>query len=191
MPDHPMSASATIHANDAWLQSLRTQPLLHHANNVVHSNNNGLFVDDGVNADTGQIEGFSYDPQANGEYIGATFDGLLSYKNYGFGVWVRGTYLTVNNPVLIDNHVGAFLPGGPSVVLGGVFEGRSPNVDPPASTLSAIELYENQPQTFVAFELYDVGVQLAKNSIASHYDEPAVRALVIEDTFGTSGGAAT
>ena len=191
MPIHPMSASATIHANDTWLQSLRTQPLLRHANNVVHGNQNGLLVDNGVDAATGLSQSSSYDPQVNGVYIGATFDGLLSYKNYGFGVWARGTYLTVNNPVLIDNHVGAFLPNGPSVVLGGVFEGRSPNVDPPPIEDNWWDMYGRQPQTFVAFELYDFGMQLVKNSVASHYDDPNTRALVMEDEFGTParGGA--
>ena len=160
MPIHPMSVSATIHANDTWLQSLRTQPLLQHANNVVHSNANGLLVDNGVDASTGLVvEGFSYDPQINGVLIGATFEGVLAYKNYRFGVWIRGT----------------------------LFEGMSANVDPPSVPSDWWPLQTLQPQYRFALELYDFGMQLVKNSTALHFDDPQSRVLMKEDRGGKLG----
>ena len=44
-PTSPMGQSAAIHAHDAWLQSLRTQPLLKHANNTAHGCENGVVCD--------------------------------------------------------------------------------------------------------------------------------------------------
>ena len=183
-----MSVSATIHANDTWLQSLRTQPLLQHANNVVHSNANGLLVDNGVDASTGLVvEGFSYDPQINGVLIGATFEGVLAYKNYRFGVWIRGTLLVINNPVLIDNAVGAFMRNGPCLLQGALFEGMSANVDPPSVPSDWWPLQTLQPQYRFALELYDFGMQLVKNSTALHFDDPQSRVLMKEDRGGKLG----
>ena len=188
MPVHPMSTSAAIHANDTWLQSLRTQPLLRHANNVVHSNNNGLMVDRGVDADTGLADfssDFNYDPKVNGVLIGATFEGVLAYKNYGVGVWIRGSILTVNNPVLIDNAIGAFMRTGASILLGATLEGQSPNLDPLSTAFDWSTLPVARPQYRVALQLYDFGMQLVKNSVARHFDDPSSRVLITEDRFGT------
>ena len=130
MPNVPMSFSYTIHINDPWLQSLRTQPLLLHANNVVHGCSTGLMIDLGVNNATGVSESSSYKPTVGNVVVGATFSNVIAYKNHDTGIWARGSKLILENPVLIDNEAGTFTPNGPNLVVNGLYIADSGNVDP-------------------------------------------------------------
>ena len=50
----------------------------------------------------------------SGASVEALFEGFVSYKNRGYGVWARGGPLTFLNATLFDNRIQANSPPGPS-----------------------------------------------------------------------------
>jgi cell migration-inducing and hyaluronan-binding protein len=124
LPEHPTGLSAT----NAY--SPREGAFGEFSNNVAHSNNNasgqfrsgsGLLVED-------------YEPPGP-----ATFSGLTSYKNSGFGVWADG--VTVANATLAENNVG-FLGRG-SALRDSVVVGSTSNNADKHWSMTGVGLYHD------------------------------------------------
>lgn len=98
----------------------RTIPLGEFDNNTAHTNER-----DGLDVDGFQYGGFaSYRPAEE-----ALFTDFSGYKNGNFGVWFRGTDLTVRHATLLDNKIGASLVGSPNKLAKSTVVGTSKTPD--------------------------------------------------------------
>ncbi|MGE3615625.1 MAG: G8 domain-containing protein [Gemmatimonadales bacterium] len=110
----------------------RATPLREFSDNVAHSNRNtGLNVDHGPRLD-GTVETAHYAPrQVPGDnsspIVPASFKNFVGYKSSGRAVWLRGTSLSLDNPVLADNHIGATFASNETMLRDALLVGVSAN----------------------------------------------------------------
>jgi cell surface hyaluronidase len=137
-PEHPTgpSVNATIYN--------RYTPLAEFKSNVAHGHGaDGLHVDNGPKADVQKgTDSAGYTPHVDPnafktEYgytrnisdpVTAVFDSFVAYKNRRNGVWLRGQYHLLQNPVLADNAVGATFASDESILRGGLVVGETANL---------------------------------------------------------------
>ncbi|KAG2370868.1 hypothetical protein C9374_013779 [Naegleria lovaniensis] len=174
-------SSAKYGVNNIYVRP-RNQPLGAFKNNVAHSSNgNGVHVDDMLTP-TGTFEEASFLPRL-GPYNGpsivveAVFEGIIAYKNRGYGIWARGGPLLFRNLILTDNRIQMITPPGPSVVVDSLFIGESDNVGDSSFRPSVDLGGRSRPDPNAAskypvkgFETYDNGgPQLLKNIVFKNF----------------------
>lgn len=152
----------------------RYTPLLHFSHNHAHSmDRKGLFIDDGVEDDLGNVRLMYYSPQAtpyvevnhqtaNAISLRTVYSNLVVWKCRQHGVWIRSANYEIRDTVFIDNAVGAQVIGIAAGVVNSLFVGASPNVGNP---ITGIEIAHGRtladPRcsgTYcrqVGFEMYD------------------------------------
>nr|CAG4709330.1 unnamed protein product [Naegleria fowleri] len=139
--DNDVACFWITNADNTWYKNAalgrpRNQPLGGFKFNVAHSSNgNGFHVDDMVKPDgTTELSGFSPrlgpypNPTVSGVSVDAIFEGLISYKNRGYGIWARGGPLVFKNLTLFDNRNQMNSPPGPSIIMDSLFIAETDNV---------------------------------------------------------------
>eukprot|EP01133_Synstelium_polycarpum_P015903 gene15903-18898_t len=182
-PDYPLGESSA----DGHVQNVRPPyiPVTLFRDNVVHSNRDGLLVDNALKTSIpskfapqqlGAVIGGRYKPRTdsrnpNSAPAVSTFTGLVSYKNRWRGAWARGGNLVFDRCIFSDNAIGMTLssegdmpadPGATQTLSNSVFIGESDNygqssTDPwiPKFRGRTNPFGENGNMPIRGFEIYD------------------------------------
>lgn len=125
----------------------RATPLREFSDNVAHSNRNtGLNVDHGPKPD-GTTETAHYAPRQipgdnSSPLVTAVFRNFTGYKHSGRAVWLRGTELRLERPLLADNHIGATFASSETFIEDAVLVGKSANSATPFSANFPVRGFE-------------------------------------------------
>lgn len=125
----------------------RQTPLREFVDNVAHSNSNtGLNVDHGPQPD-GTIETVHYSPRqipgnTSSPLVTARFVNFTGYKHSFRAVWLRGSELRLENPILADNHIGGTFASNETFITDGLVVGQSANSATPFARNFPVRGYE-------------------------------------------------
>lgn len=173
LPEHP-TGLAIERGKTIWP---RRTPLGVFRDNLAHSGDTGLNVDDGPRPD-GTTESAYYQPLSNpadGKSAGvrASFGGFTAYKQRDHGVWLRGAGLTLGGATLADNGVGATFAANDSVMDGALLVGETPNLGTPEDWEAKGTGGRSLPRPWDAafpvrgFQFYDGHVSIQNSAVAA------------------------
>ncbi|KAL9656304.1 hypothetical protein ABK040_007917 [Willaertia magna] len=174
MPKDATGASAGKYGTENFYVRPRWQPLGAFKFNVAHSTTGNGFEIDNMEKSDGTTELAGYNPLI-GPYpkgvetwelksIDAIFEGLIAFKNRGYGVWARGGPLVFKNLTLFDNMNQMNSPPGPSIIMDSVMIGETentgdssfrPTVD--VGGRSRPRLWSTNTEIIKGYETYDNG----------------------------------
>jgi len=106
-------------------QEPRVAPLGLFKDNVAHSADSGLWIEEMLLSDgTTEINGYYPDPP----YDVATFYNFTAYKCRNYGAWVKGSTLILTDFYVFDNRVQLTAPTGPTVTVNAMIIGETNNL---------------------------------------------------------------
>ncbi|WP_420597133.1 G8 domain-containing protein [Deinococcus sp.] len=192
LPEHP-TGLATVRGATIWP---RRTPLGTFENNLAHSGDRGLNVDNGPKPDG--TTGPSYfeplkDPaNAKSDAVPATFNTFSAYKQRDQGVWLRGRGLTLRGAVLVDNAIGVTLAADKSTLLDSLLVGETANLGQPESWEEKGAGGRSLPRPWEAtfpirgYQFYDGHVTVQNSSFAAFKPDSVRQASGLGYLMGNS-----